>query len=329
MFRLRRFRNLTVLKDYYRLLSVPENASEEEIKRAYRRLAKRYHPDMNAGAVGAEERFKEIAEAYAVLSDPDLRKAYDRKRTFGVYSAPVYSRKEEPKEKKDPRRKEYSEEDLQRARTRYRKRIYEQMRKRRKILVGMAITFVLYLFGAAAFESWIQQRREEQDAQQMVTLRERQQKEADMPIQNLDSPYDKIFGTGRTMWLSPNEIVVYNPVSDAVVCAVQSDTPHQTIRNEFIYAKNAFTMKDLPNGSFYFKVYTGSNWNKKKKVTGGKELGGFMKDEEFFRVMAGPFTLEKPTYKHLNTNTSDTVVIDPTVMKFERISREEFFNPGD
>jgi molecular chaperone DnaJ len=64
------------LKDYYNTLGVPRDASGEEIKRAYRALARRYHPDSNAAA-DAEERFKEITAAYAVLIDPDRRARYD------------------------------------------------------------------------------------------------------------------------------------------------------------------------------------------------------------------------------------------------------------
>jgi molecular chaperone DnaJ len=64
--------------DYYKVLGVGKNASEAEIKKAYRKLARQYHPDTNPGNKRAEERFKEISQAHDVLSDADKRKAYDR-----------------------------------------------------------------------------------------------------------------------------------------------------------------------------------------------------------------------------------------------------------
>lgn len=64
-------------KDYYQILGVDKKASAEEIKKAYRSLAKQFHPDRNAGDKAAEEKFKQISEAYGVLNDPANRKKYD------------------------------------------------------------------------------------------------------------------------------------------------------------------------------------------------------------------------------------------------------------
>ena len=71
--------------DYYRILNVQREATGAEIKRAYRRLALQYHPDRNPSDHSAEEKFKEVNGAYAVLADPEKRKMYDR---YGSYDAP-------------------------------------------------------------------------------------------------------------------------------------------------------------------------------------------------------------------------------------------------
>lgn len=74
-------------KDFYQVLGVPETATPPEIKKAYRRLAKQYHPDANPNNTQAAERFKEISEAHSVLADPDKRKQYDQMRKLGAYDA--------------------------------------------------------------------------------------------------------------------------------------------------------------------------------------------------------------------------------------------------
>lgn len=70
-------------KDYYQILGVADSAAAEDIKKAYRKLAKKYHPDANPNDPQAAERFKEVGEAYAVLSDADKRRQYDQMRKLG------------------------------------------------------------------------------------------------------------------------------------------------------------------------------------------------------------------------------------------------------
>ena len=71
-------------RDYYEVLGVSKDASENDIKKAYRKAAMKYHPDRNPGNKEAEEKFKEVNEAYAVLSDKDKRAKYDQFGHAGV-----------------------------------------------------------------------------------------------------------------------------------------------------------------------------------------------------------------------------------------------------
>ncbi|CAN5223328.1 hypothetical protein BH09BAC5_BH09BAC5_01600 [soil metagenome] len=314
------------MKDHYQTLGVSEKATAQEIKLAYRKLAKRYHPDVNAGAIGAEEKFKEVSEAYDVLSDFHLRQAYDAKRY-----RPLYNWADFTEEKKDPRKREYSEEDLERVRTRHKKKILANMVRRKKMLVGMVITFIIFMFASAYFENWIENKREADSKELAAKLKAisiLNDQVAKSEIESMDSPYDSLFGSAVYQNNSTNKLVIYMPFSDAVVCAVQHDPPYKTIRNEFIHAKEGFAMPELPNGKYDIKFYVGKNWNMTKAIPDGRKMGGFTTDEQFLKVNDGPYVLPKKRKKGEDTLAVDTIRLSPGFIKLDTISRETFFFSG-
>lgn len=75
-------------KDLYAVLGLPKKSSIEDVKKAYKKLARKYHPDLNPGDKSAEEKFKEISEAYAILSDPEKKKKYDTLGHYQDYNVP-------------------------------------------------------------------------------------------------------------------------------------------------------------------------------------------------------------------------------------------------
>ena len=76
------------MKDYYQILGVSKNASINDIKKAYRKLARKYHPDLNPGDKAAEQKFKEMNEAHETLKDPEKRKQYDLYGSLGARGDP-------------------------------------------------------------------------------------------------------------------------------------------------------------------------------------------------------------------------------------------------
>lgn len=100
-------------KDFYKILGVSESADQDEIKKVYRKLAKRHHPDANPGDAQAAERFKEIGEAYSVLKDPEKRKQYDQMRKLGAFGLGGRGRGGPSQPRGAPGEPGFSFEDLQ------------------------------------------------------------------------------------------------------------------------------------------------------------------------------------------------------------------------
>lgn len=317
------------MSSFYQILGISEDASQLEVKLAYRKLAKRYHPDVNAGAKGAEEQFKGIVEAYSTLSDFTARKDYDAK-LMGKQSTttkPTFYSSEQG----SPRRKEYSEEDLDRARLRYKAKLFSNMARRKKIWAGMVITFFIFMGASAGFENWIRNERE-RDALNLTlkidSVNKQNENVAAARIENMESPYDDIFGEGQLENNSLNHFVIINEMTDIVICAVQNKSPFKTIRNEYLKANAGFFMRQLPDGFYHIKFYTGKKWNRNQSVPDGRKLGGFTEDELFYEISGPPFYLLEHSNQKSVSNSCDTIIIGPANKNLKVISKETFFYPG-
>lgn len=316
------------MKNYYSILGVDELAGDEEIKRAYRLLAKRWHPDKNQGNHYAEEKFKEIAEAYEVLSDPILRRQHDlklqRKRLYSADTVFYSPPKEEEKDNRRRGKPEYSEDFL-----RWRSgRLKADHRRRRKILIGMIITFALWMLGAQLIENYNQEKQRRSSIELEKRLLEASRESArytNKGIEELDSPFYPLYGDGDYDYVTTNHIILNVPYSDAVVCLQQASFPNKTIRNEFVKAGNSYTMVNIPYGTYRVKVYEGGNWDTSATLAGGKIRGGFRDKPAFYRIEGTSFTFDEPTEENPFPKNFDTLTLDPKRLKYVPVSQVEFF----
>jgi curved DNA-binding protein CbpA len=315
----------------YRILGISEYATDQQIRQAYRTLAKRYHPDVNPGDSRAAEKFREIASAYEVLSDPILRSNYDKKRlreslyTPGPFFAGSDNQKSKTETTSD-RRAKYSQSTWEWAETKRNRRNLAHYIRRRKIFVAMVISFVAFVWGAFWFDSWVQDQRKESVAQQELAFYEQMNSDSAKKvagyISNFDSPFDAVFGPGVYDDFSPHSIMVLSPPKPSVICLVEDRAPWRTIRNEYLEPNSWIMLRDIPAGNYFFKVNTGFFWNM-NRVSGGKKCGGFTKENSFYVSENPPIKLFSPPGTSIPAG--DTISLNPLHQNYNSITPEVFF----
>lgn len=322
-------------KNYYTILEVKSTATFEEIKSAYRILAKKYHPDKNIGNKAAEEYFKEIQQAYAILSNPEKRKKYDLKANYGT--------RIQGSQKSNAGGPQYTGNAYQYAQqqAQYQQQQYAQAKKRTapekekvtekenwQILVSVGIALVLLYF-------IISYSTEKTTPPLTIEITKTGKAEEPEPpiveatINNYDSPYTAFFGEEQYDEGSKSSISFFNDShSEAVVCLVEKSAPNKTIRNIYMNSESEIKMGEVPDGEYFLKIYFGTDWNPGKTFSNQTIRGGFAKDNKFITLNNGDDALmmKKEKRGSLDSYSMYEIKISPdNKQNVKTISAEEFF----
>ncbi|MGZ4033230.1 MAG: J domain-containing protein [Bacteroidia bacterium] len=319
--------------NYYLLLGVVSTATTEEIKSAYRALAKKYHPDKNQGNKSAEEYFKEIQEAYAVLSNPEKRRKYDLKFSYASnnYSQQKTSSSSRPYTGNAYQYAQQTAQDKQRQYT-----SAQQTRKTKKkdnsegiqIIVSVGIALILLYFIISY--STDNPKKNQPDLAQTETPIVRPEAVPVPAISDYASPYSGFFGEEISDNASKNSLDIHNSYeSEAVVCLVQNQKPFKTIRNQYMSKGSEFKMNEIPDGEYFLKIYYGTDWDPAKIFSkDGSVKGGFKNEIGFFELNTGKdlFIMKQEQAGTSRSFSSYEIGISPAKNeKVKTISAEEFF----
>lgn len=273
--------------NHYLLLGLANNASSDEIKNAYRTLAKKYHPDKNPGNKAAEEYFKEIQQAYTVLSNPEKRKKYDLRFTYGSSS----SYKQNTASTGRPytgNAYQYAQQNAQDKKRPYASAQQKRPTKKQdnsegfQIIVSIGIALILLYF--------IISYSTDSPKQISTHLPTTEIKKTEQPaIREFESPYSGFFGEEISDNQSKNCINIKTSYEcESVVCLVQNQQPFKTIRNQYMNRGSEFKMNEIPDGEYYLKVYFGTDWDTTKLFLNNRSIrGGFKNEIGFVELNTG------------------------------------------
>lgn len=313
--------------NYYIVLGVSNTASFEEIKSAYRELAKKYHPDKNPGNKAAEDFFKEIQQAYAVLSNPEKRRKYDLKFSYGTpgekTNSKAYTQYSGNAYQYAQQQAQFKQQAKKTVKTKPATKPDKSENHYILISVGIAMILLYFIISYSGEKKTIPVRQNKTENSQPVP-----DKEAPL-INNFDSPYSNYFGEEIASYESKNSLTINNSNNaEAIVCLVLNEKTPKTIRNQYMNAGTTFKMNNIPDGSYFLKVYFGSSWDPSKKHYGGRVAGGFKNELGFVALNEGKesFIMRQQVLGNSTSYSSYEITIDPFKKKeTKKISEEEFF----
>lgn len=260
------------LPDYYEILQVPATATSAEIKTAYRRLAKIFHPDKNAGSPAAEEKFKQVKEAYETLINPLRRRKYDEKRNRSLTTSSGSL------QKKQTGRKNYNFSEEEAKRRKYYQQHYGKTTTRKQpvpekeksfskelkyILVSVPLAVALLLLIIRLYE------RPKHSAKINVA------EENTTRVRTPDSPYEAQIGRNFYDTSSHSVITVQNRCGNDAMVFLKSDTG-RVMRHHFVENNYEVMMENLPKGNYRLYYWIGKNFSNRYYLF-GNIIGNFEK----------------------------------------------------
>ncbi len=258
------------LPDYYQLLQVSITATGAEIKTAYRRLAKLYHPDKNYGNAAAEEKFKQIKEAYEILINTQRRRKYDEKRNRGITGTTTTF------QKKSSGKKNYNFTETEAARRKYYQQHYKTksthtpppakkatqgLTEIKYILISVPIAVALLLLMIRLYE------KPKNEIKNKVSLSDSLSVKTPLYIEpeisTSESPYQGDLGKNRYDSTSRLVIKLINKSGYDAIVFLQNDS-HKIIRHHFIENNYQLYLEKIPINTYHIYYWLGKQFSYKK-----------------------------------------------------------------
>lgn len=310
------------MSDHYSILGLTKSASSVEIKAAYRRLVKVYHPDKNPNSYEAVEKFRQIQQAYEILSDPVSRSKYDSKINYNEYFTQTSQQSKHQTTQGRGKKYSFTEEDLKRRQyyKEHYKQQYEASKKTnsteekkkynetRYILMSIPLAIALLFFIINIYE---RSDKKKDSVQKQVVIKNDTSKAgvkmSEERISTSAEPYKYYFGQNK-IDRNSNQVVVVTNYSgvDAIVCIVDALT-NKVVRH--CYIENSFNLyfEYLPQGKYYLRNYLGEHFNIEKKIKDTEISGVFENEKQFQSFKQKPF--------EINLQKNDTLSFDVIYFK--------------
>lgn len=287
------------MADYYTILGISKTANENEIKAAFRRLAKLYHPDKNPTNPDAKSKFEQILKAYEILIHPAKRRRYD------LSSQSSTTQRSQTHDSKGNHKKEWSFTEEELKRRQYYQTFYKKQQKKqveeipknnytdfKYILFATPLAVALLLMIISLFT-------EQPNTQQPNAKIEIQKPEKiDKQFKDGFTPYGSYFGETKT-FDTKNTVSFNNSTGYDLLIVLFENKTDNYLQHTYLENKSRVEFSMLPDKGVYWKCLIGENWNPKKWMNNNRIIGCFDSIIQIQNWKNTPLTFDKKTQTQL------------------------------